>query len=435
MDRLKGAEAAAVSMQIRIQEVEEAAAAKDLTIRRLDEELKGARASLTKAEDTAKKFQKLEEEALRAARVAQAQVQEMRESQAKEQKRIHRIQEEAMAERQAKVAAVRQLSDLRRLLRLREAGDEEEGEREEEESEEEEKMGESGDGGEEEEEKEGEEGNEEKQSKKGNGKDDRQSAGKNNNNKNNGNKLGNRNRKQREKQNPRQNLNPDPPAMAAPGFIWKLVREIEPIAAAGQGVAVAAAATAEDEEEEEEEGIRTPPILHACRDSNVGESIPSPSMTKHNASSMSYDAPAAFDHFLSSHLDHPTSSDDLTFPITLLKRELQRSRGDLATIRVRLKEAESARDHLAVDFLAAAAARDELEGRVKEQEEKAKVAQGEVQMLKTALGDVQRCYAAALELAGERDEQLEELRADMEDLKALYRQQISSILGGGNEAV
>ena len=37
-------------------------------------------------------------------------------------------------------------------------------------------------------------------------------------------------------------------------------------------------------------------------------------------------------------------------------------------------------------------------------------------------------YAAAVELVGERDEQLEELANDLEDVKQLYRQQIETLL-------
>jgi len=37
-------------------------------------------------------------------------------------------------------------------------------------------------------------------------------------------------------------------------------------------------------------------------------------------------------------------------------------------------------------------------------------------------------YAAAVELAGERDEQLDEARADLADMKALFRQQVGDLV-------
>lgn len=40
-------------------------------------------------------------------------------------------------------------------------------------------------------------------------------------------------------------------------------------------------------------------------------------------------------------------------------------------------------------------------------------------------------YAAAVELLGERDEQLEEMAADLVDVKQLYKQQIEALLASG----
>ena len=38
---------------------------------------------------------------------------------------------------------------------------------------------------------------------------------------------------------------------------------------------------------------------------------------------------------------------------------------------------------------------------------------------------LEKRYASALELMGERDEQVEELQADLEDVKQMYREQIN----------
>lgn len=42
--------------------------------------------------------------------------------------------------------------------------------------------------------------------------------------------------------------------------------------------------------------------------------------------------------------------------------------------------------------------------------------------------ELQQRYAAAVELLGERDEQLEELAADLADVKQLYKQQIEALV-------
>jgi L-lactate utilization protein LutB len=48
--------------------------------------------------------------------------------------------------------------------------------------------------------------------------------------------------------------------------------------------------------------------------------------------------------------------------------------------------------------------------------------------MQQALQELQARYAAAVELVGERDEQLEELANDLEDVKQMYRQQIETLL-------
>jgi F0F1-type ATP synthase delta subunit len=42
--------------------------------------------------------------------------------------------------------------------------------------------------------------------------------------------------------------------------------------------------------------------------------------------------------------------------------------------------------------------------------------------------ELEQRYAAAVELLGERDEQLEELAADLADVKQLYKQQIEALV-------
>jgi hypothetical protein len=48
--------------------------------------------------------------------------------------------------------------------------------------------------------------------------------------------------------------------------------------------------------------------------------------------------------------------------------------------------------------------------------------------MQQAYQELQARYSAAVELVGERDEQLEELANDLEDVKQMYRQQIETLL-------
>jgi hypothetical protein len=48
--------------------------------------------------------------------------------------------------------------------------------------------------------------------------------------------------------------------------------------------------------------------------------------------------------------------------------------------------------------------------------------------LRAACEELQGKYLAAVELVGERDERLEEMAADLEDVKALYKQQLEMLI-------
>lgn len=52
----------------------------------------------------------------------------------------------------------------------------------------------------------------------------------------------------------------------------------------------------------------------------------------------------------------------------------------------------------------------------------------ELPKLQQAYQELQARYTAAVEMVGERDEQLEELQHDLEDMKQLYKQQIQALL-------
>ncbi len=56
-------------------------------------------------------------------------------------------------------------------------------------------------------------------------------------------------------------------------------------------------------------------------------------------------------------------------------------------------------------------------------------AAAEVDCLRASQEELSARYAAAIELVGERDEQMEELRADLMDVKHLYKDQIEYLVG------
>jgi hypothetical protein len=75
--------------------------------------------------------------------------------------------------------------------------------------------------------------------------------------------------------------------------------------------------------------------------------------------------------------------------------------------------AQATRDRLAEELVAAA----QLSDRAQE-------VLGQLEALRAEYRELQGRYSAAVELVGERDEQVEELRADLADVKHLYRDQI-----------
>ncbi|KAF6253633.1 TATA element modulatory factor 1 TATA binding protein [Scenedesmus sp. NREL 46B-D3] len=100
-----------------------------------------------------------------------------------------------------------------------------------------------------------------------------------------------------------------------------------------------------------------------------------------------------------------------------LRAALRQKAGECAALEGRLHELEATRDQLAGELVAATHAA-----------EKATDAVRDLPKLRQAYQELQARYAAAVELVGERDEQLEELANDLEDVKQVYRQQIETLL-------
>ncbi|XP_057525836.1 golgin candidate 5-like [Amaranthus tricolor] len=96
---------------------------------------------------------------------------------------------------------------------------------------------------------------------------------------------------------------------------------------------------------------------------------------------------------------------------------LRQKEGELASYMSRLASLESIRDSLAEELV-----------KMTEQCEKLRSEASMLPGIRAELEALRRRHTAALELMGERDEELEELRADIVDLKEMYREQVNLLV-------
>ncbi|KAG5537712.1 hypothetical protein RHGRI_024984 [Rhododendron griersonianum] len=96
---------------------------------------------------------------------------------------------------------------------------------------------------------------------------------------------------------------------------------------------------------------------------------------------------------------------------------LRQKEGELASYMSRLASLESIRDSLAEELV-----------KMTEQCEKLRAEASVLPGIRAELEALRRRHSAALELMGERDEELEELRADIVDLKEMYREQVNLLV-------
>ncbi|KAK9677096.1 hypothetical protein RND81_11G120800 [Saponaria officinalis] len=96
---------------------------------------------------------------------------------------------------------------------------------------------------------------------------------------------------------------------------------------------------------------------------------------------------------------------------------LRQKEGELASYMSRLASLESIRDSLAEELV-----------KMTEQCEKLRTEAATLPGVRAELDALRRRHTAALELMGERDEELEELRADIVDLKEMYREQVNMLV-------
>ncbi|KAM0020252.1 putative TATA element modulatory factor 1, TATA binding protein [Helianthus debilis subsp. tardiflorus] len=100
-----------------------------------------------------------------------------------------------------------------------------------------------------------------------------------------------------------------------------------------------------------------------------------------------------------------------------LEAALRHKEGELASYMSRLASMESIRDSLAEELVKMTAECEKLRSEV-----------SQLPDMKAEMEALRRRHAAALELMGERDEELEELRADIVDLKEMYREQVNTLV-------
>ncbi|WOK98543.1 golgin candidate 5 [Canna indica] len=96
---------------------------------------------------------------------------------------------------------------------------------------------------------------------------------------------------------------------------------------------------------------------------------------------------------------------------------LRKRDGELASYMSRLASLESIRDSLAEELV-----------KMTEQCEKLRAEAAVLPGLRAELDALRRRHSSALELMGERDEELEELRADLIDVKEMYREQVDLLV-------
>ncbi|TQD76275.1 hypothetical protein C1H46_038193 [Malus baccata] len=116
---------------------------------------------------------------------------------------------------------------------------------------------------------------------------------------------------------------------------------------------------------------------------------------------------------------------------------LRQKEGELASYMSRLASMESIRDSLAEELVkmteqaSMESIRDSLAEELVKMTEQCEKLRTEAVMLpgmRAELDALRRRHSAALELMGERDEELEELRADIVDLKEMYREQVNLLV-------
>ncbi|KAF5957040.1 hypothetical protein HYC85_004265 [Camellia sinensis] len=113
-----------------------------------------------------------------------------------------------------------------------------------------------------------------------------------------------------------------------------------------------------------------------------------------------------------------------SMPPSAFEASLRQKEGELASYMSRLESMESIRDSLAEELVKMTAQLHYIGLQCEKLRAEAAILPG----IRAELEALRRRHSAALELMGERDEELEELRADIVDLKEMYREQVNLLV-------
>lgn len=174
----------------------------------------------------------------------------------------------------------------------------------------------------------------------------------------------------------------EPPAMAAPGYRWALIREDEEREhAAGNNSTSAAPATLQ-------------------RQTSGVSDIPRAASSNGN-------------ELYTSGVNGVTYTSDVEY----LKSTLRQKQVEQQTMEQHMRELELTRDRLAEELVKAT-----------QRSEQTNEIASQLELVRKEMEDLQRRYVAAVEMLGEKDEELEELRADIIDMKQLYKEQVEFMM-------
>ncbi|KXZ57009.1 hypothetical protein GPECTOR_1g911 [Gonium pectorale] len=197
---------------------------------------------------------------------------------------------------------------------------------------------------------------------------------------------------------------PEPPAMAAPGYQWVLVKEGE-----RPGHADAGLVAHTDTHHKLARDGSTSDLLNALRaPSSSGGLHTAISASHHNLSGGYSGGSGAGGAAQADSVQTAMASE-----LESLRGALRARTGELAAAQQQVAELEATRDRLAEELVAGSS--------------KAEAAQEVLlqhERLEAELVEARARLASALELVGERDERVEELLADLQDVKSMYKDQI-----------
>ncbi|KAJ3147846.1 hypothetical protein HDU86_007841 [Geranomyces michiganensis] len=153
---------------------------------------------------------------------------------------------------------------------------------------------------------------------------------------------------------------------------------------------------------------------------------PKPTMEPRRASSYA-NSPSTADLRLS---DSAASNFNTAAAIERLTATVRHYEGQLSSLRTQLEMAEQGRNDLAEELVV-----------LHEEQEKSKKLAEQVEGFRAERDELNTRYVAALELLGEKTERVQELQADIADMKGIFKQQLSDMMreldalrGGGGSA-